>query len=289
MRGTSAYVRSVVPQPQPAAGCLTASPSEATPPTPPHLQPSLPSLTARQVQRNARHWPEPHSFRPERWLAEGLEGSSDAAEHVAGVGPAAGPAAAAAAAAGAKGGGGQQEGGKARPRAHAPFSEGQRSCVGQSLALMEMKSFLAAAVGRLTFRWASAGQGLGAGAMARGRDMRTALAGRGACGGGGPQPGGVRGLAGLGEGDAGAKAWSERSGVWTASGDGPVSGCAKARPLRCCDMCARCAPSRWLPANLPSCSPDCPLAPWPPLLFPAAGCARTWAAGVSATQTPSRW
>jgi cytochrome P450 len=102
------------------------------------------------VQRSARNWLEPDSFRPERWLAHGEAGVPDEAEDVADAAEAARTA------------GRVCSGGSATPasssssghtRPFLPFSAGLRSCVGQSLALVELKAFLALAVGRLTFRW----------------------------------------------------------------------------------------------------------------------------------------
>ncbi|KAG2423034.1 hypothetical protein HXX76_015550 [Chlamydomonas incerta] len=99
------------------------------------------------MQRSERVWgADAAQFRPERWLA-GAGG--------AGVGGGQGPAAAAAAAAAAA-----DEDDIVRAadtqsaRGFLPFSEGPRNCVGQSLALLELRTALALLCGKFRFRLA---------------------------------------------------------------------------------------------------------------------------------------
>lgn len=78
------------------------------------------------VHRSSANWADPNVFQPDRWLAHGSAAGAAAGDILSGTG--------------------------ARP-GFAPFSEGPRNCVGQALALLELKAFLATAYGRLDFRW----------------------------------------------------------------------------------------------------------------------------------------
>ena len=103
--------------------------------------------TNHQQQNTKHNWDAPHEFRPERWLDVPVETYVYNAK--AGAGSAAAAAAAGATSRLAAAAAASKEG-----ITFMPFSDGPRSCVGQSLAKMEVLTLLAKILGSFTIELA---------------------------------------------------------------------------------------------------------------------------------------
>ncbi|GLC33832.1 hypothetical protein PLESTB_000509600 [Pleodorina starrii] len=116
------------------------------------------------LHNSVHNWDRPEEFRPERWLAAGGGGGAGGAGGGGGSSPPstprsrdataavseteAPPGETAAAATAASGGGGGGAGGKR----FMPFSDGMKSCLGQALGLMEVRTMLVVLLGRYVFQ-----------------------------------------------------------------------------------------------------------------------------------------
>ncbi|GFH27118.1 cytochrome P450, partial [Haematococcus lacustris] len=91
---------------------------------------------------NSQHnWEAPEQFRPSRWLDR--HSRSSKASSQADLSAAAGS--------GEVAGAGAAEAGQARAKAFLPFSDGIKSCLGQALGLMEVRTALVALLSRFHF------------------------------------------------------------------------------------------------------------------------------------------